>query len=373
MSEKASPRREATERREHSRLRALCFPATIILIFWTVAIVLWRRTGMIFFLFDLGYIGASLGTGIAFYTLLPRRKKPIGRRLAQFLVGVYMVGFLGFFVYQNMQLEGLFFYVCTGIFSGAIVHYSIAKLFGPLVFGRGFCGWACWTAMVIDLLPWNRSKGWIAGPWKWLRLVHFALSLGVVAGLVFFLKYRPWGLTPVWWLLVGNLLYYAAAISLAWLLRDNRAFCKYLCPVPVLMKLGSRFALLKVSGAKERCNDCGACVRVCPMDIRIPDYVQAGSRVLSTECILCQTCVSACPTSALVVSFGLDAGFRERLEWRPKSRAKGTPGTDGLVDVGFTVSNRNKARLELRGGQVNAVIQHPVEEPAEPGGVTLTS
>jgi polyferredoxin len=304
---------------EPGRLKKLQVPAALMLIFWAVAITLWRRTGTIFYLFDIGYIGTSLGLGMGLYALLSRRKKPIGRRLAQFLVGVYMVGFLGLFVYQNMQLEGLFFFLCTGIFSGAIIHYSIAKLFGPLIFGRGFCGWACWTAAVLDLLPFDRSKGWVPGPWKWMRYVHFALSLGLVATLVFLLGYRPWGMAPVRWLLAGNLLYYASGISLAYLLRDNRAFCKYLCPVPVLMKLGSRFALLKVSGASEHCNQCMACVKVCPMDIRIPDYIAAGQRVLSTECILCNTCVSACPTNTLAVSWGLDISKRELLQLRPRA------------------------------------------------------
>jgi len=307
-----------TDPNSRSRLRPLQFPAIIFLIFWTLAFVLWRRTGNPFFIFDMGYIGTSLGVGIGLYEMLPRKKKPVGRRLAQFLVGVYMVGFLGLIALQNMQLEGLLFYLFTGIFSGAIIHYSIAKIFGPLIFGRGFCGWACWTAMVIDLLPYDRSKGWIPGPWRWLRYVHFALSIGLVAFLVIFIGYRPRHWTPLWWLLTGNLIYYASAILLAHLLKDNRAFCKYLCPVVVLMKLGSRFALLKIKGVPERCDSCMACVKVCPMDIRIPDYVQAGERVLSTECILCQTCASVCPTSALSVTWGFDLGGRERLQQRPQ-------------------------------------------------------
>jgi len=52
---------QGTAERGPSRLRALHFPLAIFLIFWTVAIVLWRKTGTIFFLFDLGYIGTSLG------------------------------------------------------------------------------------------------------------------------------------------------------------------------------------------------------------------------------------------------------------------------------------------------------------------------
>jgi ferredoxin len=84
------------------------------------------------------------------------------------------------------------------------------------------------------------------------------------------------------------------------------------------MKLGSRFALLKISGASGNCNQCMACVKVCPMDIRIPDYIMAGQRILSTECILCQTCVSACPTNTLSSSWGLDMGGHERLQLRPR-------------------------------------------------------
>lgn len=299
-----------------SRLLPLRFPATICLIFWMLAVVLWRKTGNAFFIFDMGYIGASLGVGTGLYAMLPRSRKPVGRRVAQFLVGLYMIAFLGFIALQNMQLEGLLFYLFTGIFSGAVIHYSIAKIFGPLLFGRGFCGWACWTAMILDLLPYDRSKGWIPGPWRWLRYAHFLLSVGLVGGLVILFGYRPRHWTPLWWLLAGNLLYYAAAIPMAIILKDNRAFCKYLCPVAVVMKVSSRFAMLKIEGISERCDECMACVKMCPMDIRIPDYVKTGQRVLSTECVLCQTCTTVCPTSALSVTWRFDLGGLERLEQR---------------------------------------------------------
>lgn len=102
-----------TQLRPRRSLHALQFPAVIFCVFWTLAFILWRKTGNAFFIFDLGYIGTSLGVGIGLYELLPRNKKPIGRRLAQFLVGAYMVGFLGLIALQNMQLEGLLFYLFT--------------------------------------------------------------------------------------------------------------------------------------------------------------------------------------------------------------------------------------------------------------------
>jgi len=55
------------------------------------------------------------------------------------------------------------------------------------------------------------------------------------------------------------------------------------------------------------------------MDIRVADYTQNGRRVLSTECSLCQTCISVCAQNALKLSFGLDVGGTERLRERKAS------------------------------------------------------
>jgi ferredoxin len=82
------------------------------------------------------------------------------------------------------------------------------------------------------------------------------------------------------------------------------------------LKLTSRFSIIKISGDGDQCADCGACVKTCPMDINIPEYLKAGQRVLSTECILCQTCVTACPKGALKLSFGFDLGGKELLRER---------------------------------------------------------
>lgn len=74
-------------------------------------------------------------------------------------------------------------------------------------------------------------------------------------------------------------------------------------PVTVVLKATSRFALLKIKGDMARCTGCDACVKMCPTDIRILDYLRGGQRVLS-----------------LKVSFGLDLGGREWL--RPKPAPK---------------------------------------------------
>jgi len=118
--------------------------------------------------------------------------------------------------------------------------------------------------MLLDLLPFRHNKGGrLPGKWGWIRYVPFFASLILVLVLWSGVVYRPesQGWHELWWLVVGNTFYYLSAVLLALTVRDNRAFCKYLCPIPPLQKLTARFALLKVEGKASLCNDCGACVR----------------------------------------------------------------------------------------------------------------
>lgn len=307
-----------TKRSDEFNLQKMVVPGIVMLAFWTLATVLWQSTGEIMALFFFGYIGTSVGIGLGLYAGLPKKKKPLGRRLALLMVGTFLLGFAGIYNMENMQIEGLFFGLLTGVVQAAVVHYLIAKVFGPVLFGRLWCGWACWTVMILDLLPFKRSRGRLPGKWGWLRYAHFGLSLGLVLLLWAGFGYDSGtlGRTAVYWFVIGNLLYYAIGIGLAYALKDNRAFCKYVCPVSVPLKATSRFSMLKVKGDATKCNDCDACEKMCPMDIRISDYILNDERVLSTECSLCQTCISICPRDALKLSFGLDMGGKELLRER---------------------------------------------------------
>ncbi len=299
-------------------LKNLVVPGVVVLAFWGIALWGFLASGYVQPLILFGYIGTSLGVGLGLYGVLPSRKKPIGRRLTLFLIGLFLIGFAIFMGRENVQIEGAIFGLLTGVVQMAVIHYLIAKIFGPLLFGRLWCGWACWTVMVLDLLPFKRPSGRLPGRWGQLRYLHFAMSLSLVLVLLFVFRFREGaaGRTAVTWFIIGNVLYYAVGISLAFALKDNRAFCKYICPVSVPLKLSSRFSLLKIGGEAARCNDCGACVKMCPMDVRIPEYILKGQRVLSTECSLCQTCTTVCPKDALKLSFGFDLGGRELLRER---------------------------------------------------------
>ena len=120
----------------------------MLIIFETIAVVLWRTKDNLFYLFNFSYIGISISLGIFLFT----QKYKYARRVTQLLVGCYMLIYLGLICGENMQIEGFWYYLFTGVFEAATIHYAVAKIFGPLLFGRGWCGYACWTAMVLDFL-----------------------------------------------------------------------------------------------------------------------------------------------------------------------------------------------------------------------------
>ncbi len=298
--------------------KKLIVPGVVMLAFWGVALWGFLASGNTLPLIMFGYIGVSIGLGLGLYTIVPKKQKPRGRRLALFMIGAFLLGFAVVKGKENSQIEGFFFGLLTGVVQMSVIHYLIAKIFGPLLFGRLWCGWACWTVMVLDLLPFTRPSGRLPGKWGWLRYLHFALSLGIVLVLIYGVGFRDGatGTAAVSWFIVGNLAYYAIGIGLAYALKDNRAFCKYVCPVSVPLKLSTRFSVIKIGGKAELCNDCKACIKTCPMDVRIPDYILNGKRVLTTECSLCQTCITVCAKDALKLTFGFDLGGLDLLRER---------------------------------------------------------
>ena len=147
-------------------------PIILFAVFEIIAISLWLATGSLFYLLNFSYIGTIIGVGLA----LSKTGWKYAREFIQFGVGAYMLVFLGLICRENMQIEGFWYYLFSGVVGAGVLHYLIAKIFGPLLFGRGWCGYACWTAMVLDFLPYTVPKQ----PRKnigWIRYVTFALSL----------------------------------------------------------------------------------------------------------------------------------------------------------------------------------------------------
>ncbi len=263
----------------------------IFAIFEAIAVVLWLTLDNIFYLFNFSYIGICLSAGLVLFA----KKLKYARNAVQFAVGLYMLVFLGIINNENMQIEGLWYYLFLGVFEAAVIHYVVAKIFGPLVFGRGWCGYACWTAMILDLLPYKqpvpRKK-----KFGYVKYIVFAFSLTFVSSL-FISRVQNLETIMLWSFIIGNVVYYIVGIILAYTCRDNRAFCKYVCPITVFLKPMSYFSVIRVKNDTSKCISCNKCKKVCPMEV---DMVSnSRKRKNATECILCSKCVEACPTKSL--------------------------------------------------------------------------
>ncbi len=266
----------------------------MLIVFETIAITLWLSKGNLFYLFNFSYIGCSISLGLFLYA----KKVKHARSVVQFLVGMYMLLYLGLMSNENMQIEGFWYYLFTGVFEAATIHYAVAKIFGPLIFGRGWCGYACWTAMILDLLPFKVPQNPRKEKIGVIRYVMFTLSL-IFVGSLFLLQVGNLERIMFFSFLIGNILYYLVGIGLAFLLKDNRAFCKYICPITVFLKPMSYFSLMRVKVDKDQCIGCNKCRHVCPMNVDMTD--NSRKRENGTECILCFECVESCPKKALKI------------------------------------------------------------------------
>lgn len=266
-------------------------PIIMEIIFVVIAVLMYFATSNTFFIFNFLYIGTAISIGL----FLMAKGNKYARNVILLAVGSYILFYVAIMGHENMLMSGFWYYLFLGVFEAAVIHFLIAKIAGPFIFGRGWCGYACWIAMVLDLLPYrvpqNPRKNW-----GYLRYVLFGVILLSVS-LLFLLKIADLDLIIFYMFIIGNILYYSVGVALAYFLKDNRAFCKYVCPITVFLKPTSYFSLIRIKVDKNKCVDCGVCTQKCPMDVDLLD--NARSRENGTECILCTECIKNCPKNAV--------------------------------------------------------------------------
>lgn len=266
-------------------------PVIMETIFIIIALLVYMITANTFFIFNFLYIGTAIAVGL----FLMAKGKDFARNVILLAIGSYLFIYVGIMGHENISMSGFWYYLFSGVFEAAVIHFLIAKIAGPFIFGRGWCGYACWTAMILDLLPYktpqNERKNW-----GYVRYVLFMVILCFVAGL-FITKANNLDLIMYYAFIAGNLAYYAVGIILAFKLKDNRAFCKYVCPITVFLKASSYFSILRVTVDDDKCVGCAKCTAQCPMDVDMLD--NSRKRNNGTECILCLRCVHACKKEAL--------------------------------------------------------------------------
>jgi ferredoxin len=223
---------------------------------------------------------------------------------------------LAAFIYAYMsgtESNGVLRTLAGAQFSAVLVGHGltagvvICVIVSSLIFGRVFCSVLCPLGISQELAgSLGRACGVkekeYAAPRGYIYAIPFFVGLGIIfdisplttfldpianfgPGIAFFraLKY---GEAPVVWIALPFFV-----ILLAAFLYRGRFFCGF-CPVGVTLGLFSSVAPLGIS-LSDGCVSCGVCGKKCPT--RCIDF--KNKRVDASRCVLCASCVSACPGS----------------------------------------------------------------------------
>jgi ferredoxin len=190
---------------------------------------------------------------------------------------------------------------------GAFVFFLAAAIVG----NKLVCGWACpfgaLQELVYSLPILRRLKRWKVPFWcsnlvrVGLFVVMLLLLFGIVGGKRGFVLYH--GINPF---NLFNLHFESASMAIAVVvallagLVIYRPFCQFICPFGLISWLTERFSLARVRIDPERCNQCGACSRACPLDAA-KDRV--AGKVWAADCYSCARCLNVCPHDAITYGF----------------------------------------------------------------------
>lgn len=188
--------------------------------------------------------------------------------------------------------------------------------------GRYWCGNLCPRGSFLDLIMRHLSPGRKVPAFLRSLSVRVSILALLMSGLVYSLATLPLESSPEMiggiYGLIGAifvrlcLITTIGAVFLA-LVSQERAWCA-VCPMGTMTNLIDRAATKgrqatrgRVATNAEQCRDCGVCERVCPMDIPVRDYLEEGE-ISDPDCLRCNACVIACPTTALMAGTAGDGG-----------------------------------------------------------------
>lgn len=193
-----------------------------------------------------------------------------------------------------------------------------------VLLGRFICGFLCpfgWLQDLLHKIPGKKLSTERLKPLTYLKYAVLFFTVIALPALVvndvgmgdpFFCKYLcPQGVlegaiplsavnpgirSALGHLFTGKLMILIGVFVLSVLF--YRPFCKWICPLGAFYALMNKVSLLGIKVDEHRCISCGACRRVCQMDVDVT------SSPNHTECIRCGKCINVCPTDAVSFCYG---------------------------------------------------------------------
>ncbi|MFC1566657.1 4Fe-4S binding protein [bacterium] len=97
--------------------------------------------------------------------------------------------------------------------------------------------------------------------------------------------------------LFGFFKYFAILLLIVFLIgfiTSRRLWC-YFCPMGIIGGFFNKKSLISLNKDSQKCNQCGTCNHVCPMDIHKVQKEMTKTDATSFDCVLCLNCIDNCP------------------------------------------------------------------------------
>lgn len=262
-----------------------------------------------------------------------------------FLTNSYLVGFAKGKIYEgklkNLCVPGLNCYSCPGALGSCPIgamqavigswNFKMAfyvagfLVFAGALMGRFVCGWLCPFGLIQDLLhkiPFVKKINTFRGDRIFRKLKYVIFLVFVILLPMFVVDMLGQGapyfcklICPAGTLEGGIplvLLNSAMRATVGWLytwknvllvmmivlsIMIYRPFCKYICPLGAVYSVFNPIAVFRYRVDRESCVHCGACAKVCKMQV---DPVKNPN---DPECIRCGNCKKVCPAAAINLGF----------------------------------------------------------------------
>jgi len=228
-----------------------------------------------------------------------------------------------------------------------------------VLLNKAFCGWTCPLGFFQEMLTLLGTKLGIKQvkslslenvkkirPIKWILFAFLIFIFPILTGLGFlghelgsafcsicpsrimttlavgdssqlYVSSLSWGYMTL--SLIADFLF---GLMIALALFVKQPFCR-ICPMLPLQSVFKKFSLFRLTkNGSSKCDTCGNCVNVCPMDIYEIQETAENKNITFADCTLCGKCVEFCPDNDVLslkyANFSVFASNKEYFKKRNK-------------------------------------------------------
>ena len=169
------------------------------------------------------------------------------------------------------------------------------------------CGWACPFGALQELIysiPVLRKIKKKKLPFVLTNTIRACLFIAVILllfgiiggrkGFVIYHYLNPFNLFNLDFEAFSIILTVIIALSVS--LITYRPFCQFVCPFGLISWVAERFSIFRIQIDKEKCTQCGICIKVCPLEAV---EGRVNRKRLPADCFSCARCLNVCPNDAI--------------------------------------------------------------------------